>query len=324
MDRDWLAFSRSSFRSKSVDKLFWLATLPLLLALAGCMGGGSKVEAASSSGAAETIAITISSPGDGSTMQSPLAVSAQATGTSAITHMQVLLDSVRVAEASSANIQASVVAAAGSHQLTVTATDANGSNARKSVGFAVPRSSLSISWPPDGATLPSPVHVSANSSDTQPGTTLQLLVDGKPQSVTAGSALQADVPLSVGSHRIRVSSSDSTGDNQQQEVSVSVPAPRAARAYLFGHPCYLHHRLDRGPGLDTTRPIAFSLQGGAAMTTPPKAHGSAVGRLSASVPRQSRGLSGGVDRNLLRGTARADDIEPMTRRDRPHIVRVSR
>ena len=50
--------------------------------------------------------------------------------------MQVLLDSVKVAETSSGNIQASVVAAAGSHQLTVTATDANGSNARKSVGFA--------------------------------------------------------------------------------------------------------------------------------------------------------------------------------------------
>src|SRR5438552_8254456 len=152
MDRDWLAFARSAFRCKSQRKLFWLATVSLLLALSGCMGGGSKVEAASSSSAAETIAITISSPGDGSTMQSPLAVSAQATGTSAITHMQVLLDSVKVAEASGANIQASVVAAAGSHQLTVTATDANGSNGRESVGFAVPRSSLSISWPPDGAT----------------------------------------------------------------------------------------------------------------------------------------------------------------------------
>src|SRR5438067_12057375 len=104
MDRDWLAFSRSSFRSKSQRKLLWLATLPLLLALSGCMGGGSKVEAARSSSAADTIAITISSPADGSTMQSPLAVSAQATGTSAITHMQVLLDSVKTPEHSTGNI----------------------------------------------------------------------------------------------------------------------------------------------------------------------------------------------------------------------------
>src|SRR5207237_4840138 len=130
-----------SFRFKSQRKLFWLATLPLLLALSGCMGGGSKVEAASSS-AADTIAITISSPSDGSTMQSPLAVSAQATGTSAITHMQVLLDSVKVAEASSGSIQASIAAAAGSHHLTVTAADTNGTNARKSVSVSVPKSSL--------------------------------------------------------------------------------------------------------------------------------------------------------------------------------------
>src|SRR5207248_4561283 len=98
MDRDWLALSRSAFRFKSQRKLFWLATVSLLLALSGCMGGGSKVEAASSSSAADTITITISSPSDGSTMQSPLVASAQATGTSAITHMQVSLDSANVAE----------------------------------------------------------------------------------------------------------------------------------------------------------------------------------------------------------------------------------
>src|SRR5207248_7140611 len=195
MNRDWLALSRSAFRFKSQRKLFWLATLPLLLALSGCMGGGgSKVEAARSS-AADTIAITISSPSDGSTMQSPLVVSAQATGTSAITHMQVLLDSVKVAETSSGNIQASVVAAAGSHQLTVTAADTNGTNARKSVGVSVPKSSLSISWPPDGATLPSPVHLSATSSDAQPGVSLGVQVDGQALKTVNGNALEMDVAL---------------------------------------------------------------------------------------------------------------------------------
>ena len=228
MDRDWLAFSRSSFRSRSLRKLFWLAPLPLLLVLSGCMGGGgSKVEASSSS-AADTIAITISSPSDGSTMQSPLAVSAQATGTSAITHMQVLLDSVKVAETSSGNIQASVVAAAGSHQLTVMATDVNGANARKSVGVSVPKSSLSISWPPDGATLPSPVHLSATSSDAQPGISLGVQVDGQALKSVNGNALEMDVALGFGAHTITVSSSDSTGEQESQAVSLSVPTPRNA------------------------------------------------------------------------------------------------
>src|SRR5205823_11956937 len=107
MDRDWLAFSRSAFRCKSQRKLLWLATLPLLLALSGCMGGGSKVEAARSSSAADTIAITISSPADGSTMSAPVQVSAQANGTSPITDMRLTLDGSVVAETHSNSIQAS-------------------------------------------------------------------------------------------------------------------------------------------------------------------------------------------------------------------------
>src|SRR5438874_12887426 len=152
MDRDWLAFSRSAFRCKSQRKLLWLATLPLLLALSGCMGGGSKVEAASSSSAADTITITISSPSDGSLVNSPVQVSAKASGTRSITDMQVAVDSTLVAEAHSNSIQASVTSSPGAHQLTVQATDAAGMRGQKSVGFRVSSGSGNaaiIQWPPD-------------------------------------------------------------------------------------------------------------------------------------------------------------------------------
>src|SRR2546423_12279863 len=123
MNRDWLACSgvRSSFRSKSLKKLFCFAAILLLLPLAGCMGGGSKVEAASSS-AADTIAITISSPGDGSLVNSPVQVSAQASGARSITDMQLALDGTVVEETHSNSIQASITSSPGAHQLTVQAT----------------------------------------------------------------------------------------------------------------------------------------------------------------------------------------------------------
>src|SRR2546423_2550570 len=221
MDRDWLALSRSAFRSKSQRKLLWLSTLSLLLPLSGCMGGGSKVEAAISS-AADTIAITISSPSDGSLVNSPVHVSAQASGARSITDMQVAVDSTVVAEAHSNSIQASITSTPGAHQLTVQATDAAGMRGQKSVNFKVgsgSAASLQIQWPLDQAVLPSPMHVSASVSGTQ--NNLTLMVDGK-QVATGTGKLETDVAMAIGAHAITVSGQDANGGNVQQTVQVSV------------------------------------------------------------------------------------------------------
>ena len=194
--------------------------------LAGCAGQMGQNLAPQQS--ADTVAITISSPSNSGSMSSPVTISASASGTSAIADMQALVDSAVVAESHGGSLQASIQPTAGSHQLTVTAKDSTGASGQKSLGFTVRSGSaagLSITWPPEGATLPSPLHVAATSGDTNPGLNLSLSVDGQPVTSFGGQSLQADVPLEVGTHTITVSATDEDGGQAQQSVSVLVPAP---------------------------------------------------------------------------------------------------
>ncbi len=110
---------------------------------------------------------------------------------------------------------------------------------------------VKISNPPDGASVASPVHIQATTSNSSPVYAMQVYVDDVLKYQTSGSKLDASVPITSGKHRIVVQSWDTAGgihksgvnvDAQSQAVIVSTPAsnatvgsPFAIQASAGGH-----------------------------------------------------------------------------------------
>jgi hypothetical protein len=70
--------------------------------------------------------VTISSPGSGATVASPMKVAASATSSYPVTLMQIYLDGIKVYQISGASLSTSVSASTGQHRLTVQAYDSSG------------------------------------------------------------------------------------------------------------------------------------------------------------------------------------------------------
>jgi hypothetical protein len=81
--------------------------------------------------------------------------------------------------------------------------------------------SVTICAPLNNASVSSPVHVSASTTDSNKVTQLQIFVDGVAVYTVNASTLEADVPLKPGTHRLTVQAKDSTGLLFKQSVTVS-------------------------------------------------------------------------------------------------------
>jgi hypothetical protein len=178
--------------------------------------------------------VNICSPANGSTVASPVRVTAAAkAGSSAIKVMQVYVDGVKKFEqANVTSIDTSLAMANGAHRVTVQAVDASGafkSTVNMNVGPTTENCStngtartVTICQPLPNATVGSPVHVSAAAHPGSTTTTvLQLYVDGvKKQEANAAGlghtdsgdiVWQTDQAMGAGSHRVTVQAIDSAG-----------------------------------------------------------------------------------------------------------------
>jgi hypothetical protein len=81
--------------------------------------------------------------------------------------------------------------------------------------------SVTICAPLNNATVTSPVHVSASTTDSNPVTVLQIYVDGSPVYTVKTGSLEANVSLATGSHRLTVLAKDSTGLIFKQSIVVN-------------------------------------------------------------------------------------------------------
>jgi hypothetical protein len=82
--------------------------------------------------------------------------------------------------------------------------------------------SVTICAPLNNTTVASPVHVSASTTDSNPVTLLQIYVDGVAVYTAKTKALEADVPLKTGTHRVTVQAKDSVGTIFKQSISITV------------------------------------------------------------------------------------------------------
>ena len=82
--------------------------------------------------------------------------------------------------------------------------------------------SVTICAPVNNASATSPVHVSASTTDSNPVILLQVYIDGAAVYTAKSKALQADIPLKTGTHRVTVQAQDCVGTIFKQSISINV------------------------------------------------------------------------------------------------------
>lgn len=196
-------------------------------------------------------AVRICGPTNGSTVASPLSVTAAAKSTVPIKYMQIYLDGAAQKTVTGAELNEQVAAADGTHRLTVQAKDMNGVIVKASASITVstpppppptsepppspeppppppaptctaPASGVALCAPAAGATSASPVRVWAVAGSTAPIKFVQVYVDGKATLTVNGATIDALVPITAGVRRITVQAKDANGVIVKSTVNVTV------------------------------------------------------------------------------------------------------
>jgi hypothetical protein len=82
--------------------------------------------------------------------------------------------------------------------------------------------SVTICAPVNNASVTSPVHVSASTTDSNTVTMLQIYIDGSAVYTTKTKSLETDITLATGTHRLTVQAKDSAGITFKQSISINV------------------------------------------------------------------------------------------------------
>ena len=203
--------------------------------------------------------VTICTPSATSPLLSPVTVVAGATDSNAVSFMQVYLDHVAQVTQSGKAITAQVAMTNGTHRLTVQAKDSTGAifNQTENIvvgsgssptptptptpspiptptpsptpsptpgtcqgGSASP--SVNICSPLNGATVSSPVHVVAATTDSVSVKFIQIYVDGTAVFTASGGSLDANIAMAAGSRRVTVQAKDSSGVIFKQTIFITV------------------------------------------------------------------------------------------------------
>ncbi len=178
--------------------------------------------------------VTICTPANNATLTSPVTVSAGSTDTKSISHIQLYVDRVAITTQTGGVLNTSATLTPGTHRLTVQAKDSAGTIFNQTINVTVGTSgsqpctlntvspSVTICGPSNGATVTSPLTVTAGSTDTNSVSYIQLYVDGSAKVTQQGGSLNATATLTAGSHRLTVQAKDSTGTSFKQTINVTV------------------------------------------------------------------------------------------------------
>ena len=192
----------------------------------------SSVTATVGSSTPTPTSVSIASPANNATVNSPITVTASATPASGatISSMAVLLDGTQVFTANSSSVNTSVTANPGTHTITVQATDSTSAVTSKSVTVTVPSTttptSVTISSPANNATVNSPISVSASATPATGATiaSMAVLLDGTQVFTANSSSVSTSLTANPGTHTITVQATDSTSTVVSKSVTVTVPS----------------------------------------------------------------------------------------------------
>jgi hypothetical protein len=195
--------------------------------------GGGLVHISNVVGTGRDIALGLE---DGQKVTSPIHVVASALSDQPVTAVQVYLDDLLVSSQQFAHIDTKIAAEPGTRQLTITGWDMAGNEFKKSISVvvqrAVPDSRLldeeqrrfpvvRIFRPSNQGTVSaSTAHLVAEAAARRPIVRVEVYRDGEKIFHTRNLHLDAQVPLSVGGHRLEVRAFDQTGKYYSAVVDV--------------------------------------------------------------------------------------------------------
>ena len=175
--------------------------------------------------------VNICTPASGSTVNSPVQVTATATVSGTLASTQLWIDGVKKYSTASASLDTSVSVAAGSHRFAVLTVNTAGQKWESVVDATVSTSStcsaptsagVHLCAPASGSTVSSPVQVMATATVTGTLASTQLWVDGVKKYSTASNSLNTSVSLSAGSHRFAVLAVNTAGQKWETAINATV------------------------------------------------------------------------------------------------------
>ncbi|MES2221937.1 MAG: FG-GAP-like repeat-containing protein [Acidobacteriota bacterium] len=182
------------------------------------------------------VGINVCSPASGSTVSSPVKFAIGASGDTPMRKVEVWADGKKQAEqfagafSDYSFFNNSIPLAAGSHSIVVFAAGWDNSVQSKRFTLDVGGSTCSLPTSPgvhvcspaNGATLSSPVQVTARATVTGTLASTQLWVDGVKKYSTASNSLNTSVNLAAGSHRFAVLAINTAGQKWETAVNATV------------------------------------------------------------------------------------------------------
>lgn len=180
---------------------------------------------------ATTVGVKVCAPASGSTVNSPVHFIAAAKSTLPITTMRIYIDNVSAYSTSAASLDVSLAVASGTHNVVVQAWDSSGAVLKASpITLTVLPSQCSASGvgvtvcsPTPGATVTSPVHVTAAAkSATAPITAMRIYVDNVSLYTANAAAIDTSLAISSGTHSMVVQAWDSTGAVFKAPLTIQV------------------------------------------------------------------------------------------------------
>ena len=213
--------------------------------------------------------VTICSPANGATVTSPVQVIAGTTDSSTVTLMQVYVDGVKVYEVHGNTLSTSLSVATGTHRLTVQAYDSSNRVFNTPINITVSNGgppppppppppgctlntmnqTVTICAPANGATVASPVQITAGTTDSSTVTLMQVYEDGKKVFEASGSTLSTSLTMSYGTHRVTVQAYDSAKHVFNSTINIDVSSSGGGGGGGGG-----------GQGLDNIKHIIFMVQ----------------------------------------------------------------
>jgi len=230
---------RLTVQSKDAAGTVFKSTVFITVSSSTSSGGGCTASSVSPS-------VTICSPTDGSTVNSPVHVVATSTSSTAVSFMQIYVDGTKVWQNAGGQLDTSVSISAGTHRVTVQAKNAAGQVFKSTVFITVSSSasggtgctassvspSVTICSPANGATVSSPVHVVATSTSSTAVSYMQIYLDGAKVWQNAGGQLDTSVSMSTGTHRLTVQAKNAAGQIFKSTVNITVSTTTASACTL--------------------------------------------------------------------------------------------
>ena len=178
--------------------------------------------------AAAYAGVSVSSPSPGATTGSPVHFVASASASTPISAMRIYVDNNNMYTVSASSLDTNVSLGNGSHSVAVVAWDSNGTPYKQTFsinvsGSAPPSGSgVTVSAPTDGATVGSPIQVTASANLANGVSAMRIYLDGSSMYTVNSNSINTTVPASTGSHTLAVVAWDNTGAGFKQTLSVNV------------------------------------------------------------------------------------------------------